>query len=119
MDQHPNMAIIPVIQIITMQTDTIIPLIIINLSTESIFLSKCKVLGFLEQVYSEICEIMTSSASEPLALEVTVEYPENPLPQREGQFICSTADVSVHRKVDLHVMEVSENIQEKMLRPLY
>ena len=40
MDQHPNMVITPVIHIMPMQTDTIIPFIIINLFTESIFLSK-------------------------------------------------------------------------------
>ena len=31
-----------------MQTDTIIPFVIINLSNESIFLPKCEVLGFLD-----------------------------------------------------------------------
>ena len=45
MDQYPNMVIIPVIHITPMQTDTIIPFIIIHLSTESIFLSKHEVLG--------------------------------------------------------------------------
>ena len=56
---------------------------------------------------------MTSLALEPLALEVTAEHPGNPLPHREGQFICSPADISVYRKVDLQDTEVSENIQEK------
>ena len=57
---------------------------------------------------------MTSSALEPLALEVTAEQPENPLPYREGQFICSKADITVHRKVDLQGAEVSESIREKL-----
>ena len=65
MDQYPNMVIIPVIHIMPVWTDTIIPFIIINLSTESISLSKHEVLGFLEQVDTEICEIMTNSALEP------------------------------------------------------
>ena len=55
-----------------------------------------------------ICEIITSLALEPLALKVIGEQPENPLPQREGQFICSPADISVHRKVHLQDAEVSE-----------
>ena len=55
---------------------------------------------------------MTSLALKPLALEVTAEQPENPLPYREGQFIHSPADVFVHRKVDLQDAEVSENIQD-------
>ena len=49
---------------------------------------------------------MTSSALKPLALELTSEQPENPLPHREGQFICSPGDISMHRKVDLQDAEV-------------
>ena len=56
---------------------------------------------------------MTSSALEPLALEVTAEQPENPLPYREGQFICSPADIILRRKVHLQDAEVSESISEK------
>ena len=36
---------------------------------------------------------MTSSTLEPLALQVTTEQPENPLPYREDQYICSLADI--------------------------
>ena len=53
-DQYANMVIIHVIYIMPVQTDTIILFIIINLSTESIFLSKCEVLGFLDQIDTEI-----------------------------------------------------------------
>ena len=67
MDQYPNMVIIPVIHITPMWTDTITSFIIMNLSTESISLSKCRVLEFLEKVDTEICKIMTGSALEPLA----------------------------------------------------
>ena len=57
---------------------------------------------------------MTSLALELLALEVTAEQSENPLPYREGQFNHSIAKFSVCRKVDLQDVEVSENIQEKL-----
>ena len=86
-DQYPNMEFTSVIHITPTQTDTIIPFVIINLSTKFIFLSKHEVLGFLDQTDTEICEIMTCSALEPLALEATAEQPENPLPYREVQFI--------------------------------
>ena len=115
MDQYPNMVVMPVTHIAPRQTDTIIPFAVINLFTESIFLSKCEVLGFLEPVGIAICEISTSSAMEPLDLEVTAEHPDNPLPYREGQFICSPSDISVHRKVDLQDAGVGENIQEQFL----
>ena len=101
------MVIIPVNHLTPKQTDTIVPFVIINLYTKSIFLSKHENLGFLDQTDTEICEIMTSLALEPLAIEVTSEQPENPIPYREGNFICSQADISVHIKVDLQDAEVS------------
>ena len=72
-NQYPNMVTIPVILIMPKQTDPIVPLVIINLSTESIFLSKCGILGFLDQSDIEICEIMTGSDLEPLGVAVTSE----------------------------------------------
>ena len=110
MDQYHNMVIIPVIHIMPMLAGNTIPFVIINLSTKPIFLIKHEGLGFLDKTNIKICEIMTSSALEPLALEVTAEQPENPLPYRKGQFICSPADIILHRKVDLKVAEVSESI---------
>ena len=110
MDQHPNMVIIPVIHITPEQTDTIVPFHRINLSTKSVFLPKHGNLGFLDQTDTEICEITTSSAVEPLALEVTSQQLENPSPYRESKFICSPADISVHRKVGLQDAEESEDI---------
>ena len=87
MDQYPNMVILPVIHIGLKQTDTMAPIIIINLATESIFLSRHEILGFLDQTDTEICEIMTSLAFVLLVVEVTSEQLETPLPYREGQFI--------------------------------
>ena len=71
--QYPNMVIMPVIHIMPKQADAVVPFVINNLSTKCIFLAKCEILGFLDQTDTEICEIMTSSASEPLAVEVTSE----------------------------------------------
>ena len=93
------------------QTDTIVPFVIINLSAKSIFLHRHEILGFLDKTDTEICEIMTSLALEPLAVEVTSEQLENSLPYREDQFISSPADILVHRKIDLQDAEVSEDIQ--------
>ena len=100
----------PGIHIMPRWTDIIIPSIVINMSTKSIFLCKCEGLGCLELIDTEICEITTSSDIEQIVLEVIAEHPENPLPFREGQFICSPADISVLRKVDTQELEVSENI---------
>ena len=93
MDEHPNMVIICVIHITPSPTDTIVPFVIINLSTKSVFLSKHEILGFSDQTDTDMCEIMTSSALGPLALKVTSQQLENLLPYRESQFNCSPADI--------------------------
>ena len=53
---------------------------------------------------------MTSSALEPLAVEVTSEQLENPFPYKKGQFVCSPADILVHRRLDMQDAEISEDI---------
>ena len=62
MDQYPYMVIIPVICITPKKTDIVVSFVVINLLTESIFVSKHEILGFLNQTYTEICEIMNSLA---------------------------------------------------------
>ena len=44
---------------------------------------------------------------------MTSEQSANPLPYREGQFICSPANISVHRKVDLQDVQEGENDQQR------
>ena len=46
MDQYPNMVVMPVIHVTSRWTDTIVPFVVISLSTESILLFKCEDLGF-------------------------------------------------------------------------
>ena len=45
-DQYPCMAIIPAIHIVLKQTARVVPYVLVNLSIESNFLSKNKILGF-------------------------------------------------------------------------
>ena len=53
MDQYPNMVVIPVIYMMPMWTDITTIFIITNLSMKPIFLAKCKILGFLNHVYTK------------------------------------------------------------------
>ena len=91
----------------------IIPFLLINLSTESIYLQKKEVMGSLGEINKEICEIVKPTASEPLPLEVITDQGENVQEQEEGRFICSPTDISVHWRVDLEDAELSEEIPNK------
>ena len=95
-DQYPNKVVIPAIHITTTQGNTIVQFLLVNLSTDIIFLSKNKILGLLDKSDSEIYEIPTSSASETLTLEVTSKQSENVPQSEEGKFICSPADITIH-----------------------
>ena len=55
----------------------------------------------MDQTDAELCEVTTSTASEPLTLELTQEQSESTQQEEEGKFICSSADMIVHRKADL------------------
>ena len=59
MDQYPNLVVIPAIHIVTEHVNTTVPVVLINLSTESIFLDKNEILGFLDKVHVEIYKITT------------------------------------------------------------
>ena len=56
------MVVMLVIHIMPRWTDAIILFIVINLSTECMFLTKCVILGVLEPLDTQIGEITTSSA---------------------------------------------------------
>ena len=71
--------------------------VLINLSTKSIFLDKNEILGFLEKVYAKNYEITTNAASDLITLETTKEPFGNVQQQLESKFHCSLADISICR----------------------
>ena len=64
----------------------IVSFVLFNLSTESISLKNATA-GFLDKAYVVICEIITSTASELLTLEVAQEQSESAQQDEEGKFI--------------------------------
>ena len=99
---------IPTIHITPKQADTFVPFVLVNLSTESLFLSKNEYLDFLDKI--DICGITTGATSEPFTFEVTAEQPKRVPQSEEGKFIYTSANIFVHREVDLHDADVRKEI---------
>ena len=96
-----------------------IPLVVINLSTDDVYLSKGEVMGFMQNQSLDISEIVTETSTEPLPV-ILENDDEEVLQNSKGQvhtentekkFITSPADIKVHRKVELQDAYITETQQ--------
>ena len=91
-----------------------VPLVVINLLNEDVYLSKGEVMGFIQNQSLYISEIVTETSMAPPPIELKDEdkevlhngevYTEN----TEKRFITSPANIEVHRKVDLQDADITE-----------
>ena len=88
--------------------------------TDSVYLSKGEIMGFMQSQSLDISEITTETSTEPSPIlleedndieglkkhkkKITLEYTEK-------KFITSPTDIDVHRKVDLQDADVTEEQQ--------
>ena len=97
-----------------------VPLVVINLLTDNVYLSKGEIMGFMQSQSLDISEITSETSTEPSPIlleedndieglkgqkkKITLEYTEK-------KFITSPADIEVHRKVDLQDADITEEQQ--------
>ena len=119
-NKYPNLCIIPIIHNADLHKTDNVSLVVINLLTDSIYLSKGEIMVFMQIQSLDISEIMTETSTEPFLIlleedndtegskekkkEAAFEY-------NEKKFINSPADIDIHRKVDLQDAEVTEEQQ--------
>ena len=125
-NEYPNLCIIPMIHNVDLHKTKNVPLVVINLSTDSIYLSKGEIMGFMQSQSLDVSEIVTETATEPspilLEEDNDTEGPEEQkkettLGYTEKKFITSPADIDVHRKVELQDAEVTKE-QQKAFKEL-
>ena len=104
-----------------------VPLVVINFSTDNIYLSKGEVMGFMQSQSLDISEIVTETSTEPSSIsleedddtrESKEQKKETPLECNEKKFITSPADIDIHRKVNLEDAEITKEHQEAFKRPM-
>ena len=115
-EEYPNLCVIPMIHNVDVHKTENVPLVVINLSTDDVYLSKGEVMGFMQNQSLDISEIVTETSTEPspIALEDDDKevlqnlkgevHTEN----MEKRFITSPADIEVHRKVELQDADITE-----------
>ena len=99
------------------KTDNV-PLVVINLSTDDIYLLKGEIMGFMQNQTLDISEIVTKTSTEPSPImledndkEVLQEQEGEVNVKMEKKYITSPADIEVHRKVELQDAEITADQQ--------
>ena len=115
-DKYPNLCIIPMMHNVDIHKTENIPLVVINLLTNDVYLSKGEIMGFMQNQSLDISEIVTETSTEPSP--IILEDDDKEVLQRqngeissegkEKRFITSPADIEVHRKVELQDADITE-----------
>ena len=108
-DKYPNLCIIPMIHNVDVLKTENVPLVVINLLTEDVYLSKGEVMGFMQSQSLDRSEIVTETSTEhsPIILEdddkevLQRQNGEISSESKEKRFMTSPADIEVHREVEL------------------
>ena len=64
-EEYPNLYIVPMIHNVDIHKTENVPLVVINLSTDDISLSKEEIMGFMQNQSLDISEIVTETSMEP------------------------------------------------------
>ena len=93
-----------------------VPLVVINLSSDEVYLLKGETMGFMQNQSLDISEIMTETSTEPSPI-IFEDDNKEVLYKQEGEvnkenmqkrFITSPADIEAHRKVELQDADITE-----------
>ena len=123
-NEYPNLCILPMIHNVDLHKTENVPLVVINLSTDSIYLSKGEIMGFMQSQSLDIFEIMTETSTEPspILLEEDNDTEETEKQKKETtfeyikkKFITYPEDIDVHRKVHFK-MQKSQKNNNKLLK---
>ena len=115
-EEYPNLCIIPMIHNVDVLKTENVPLVVINLSTDDVYLLKGEIMGYMQNQSLDISEIVTETSTEPLP--IILEDDDKEVLQKlngevntenmEKRFITSPADIEVHRKVELQDADITE-----------
>ena len=120
-NEYPNLCILPMIHHVDLHKTENVSLVVVNLSTDSIYLSKGDIMVFMQSKYLDISEIMTETSTEPSPIlleedndteETEEQKKETTFEYMKKKFITSPAYIDIHRKVDLQDAEVTKEQQQ-------
>ena len=112
-EKYPNLCVIPMIHNVDIHKTENVPLVVINLSSDEIYLLKGETMGFMQNQSLDISEIMTETSTEPSPIifeddDKEVLYKQEGEVNEEKRFITSPTNIEVHRKVELQDADITE-----------
>ena len=116
-EKYPNLCVIPMIHNVDVHKTENVPLVVINLSSDEIYLSKGETMGFMQIQSIDISEITTETFTKPSPI-IFEDNKKEVLDKQEGEvnkdniekkFITSPTDIEVHRKVELQDADITED----------
>ena len=115
-EEYPNLCIIPMIHNVDVHKTENVPLVVINLATDDVYLLKGEIMGFMQNQSLDISERVTETSPEPLPIiledddkeVLQILNGEVNTENKEKRFIASPADKVVHRKVELQDADITE-----------
>ena len=113
-EEYPDLCVIPMIHNVDVHKTENVPLVVINLLNDDVYLLKGEVMGFMQNQPLDISEIVTETSTEPLPVELKDEDKEVlqnkavHIEDTEKRFITTPADIEVHRKVELQDANITE-----------
>ena len=113
-EEYPNLCIIPMIHNVDVHKTENVPLVVINLSNDDVYLLKGEVMGFMQNQSLDISEIVTKTSTEPLPIMLedenkeVLQNGEVHTENTDKRFINSPANIEVHRKVELQDADITE-----------
>ena len=125
-EEYPNLYIIPMIHNVDIHETENVPLVVINFSTDNVYLLKGEIMGFMQDQSFNITEIIIETSTEPSPILLEEEEDIEGLQEQkekiisgneEKKFITSPADIEVHQKVELQDANVTE-VQQNAFREL-
>ena len=67
-EEYPNLYIIPMMHNVDVHKTENVPLVVINFLTDSVYLLKGEIMGFMQNQSLDISEIVTETSTEPSAI---------------------------------------------------
>ena len=113
-EEYPNLCIIPMIHNVDIHKTENVPLVVINLLNDDVYLLKGEIMGFMQNQSLDISEIVTETSTEPSPIELedenkeVLQNGEVHTENTEKKFITSPANIKVHRKVELQDTDITE-----------
>ena len=108
-EKYPNVYVVPMIHNVDIYIPDTVPMVIINFSIDDISISKGEIMGFLQSQPIDISEISTETSTEPSPIGIGEDnVKEESQIQEEKKIYNITADIEVHRKINLQDADVSD-----------